>query len=430
MRRATVAIFTILLTACGGGPALPSVTTEVTTPEDEARTAGWAADLDQLVTARERYHPEPWHGIDRGGYVAAVEAVKARVPELDDDELMVEVMRLAAMPTLAGRDGHGGIHPWAEGRAEVNLYPLRLYQFSDGLYVTDALAPHEDLVGTQVTHVNGRPALEVMAAIAPLIPRDNHQQVVSQAPLLLLAAEVLDGLGVIEDAGAPVPFTFGRAGEVTTVEVEPIPRDEYLDWAGGFGIWIPPARPDGPAWIRQPSTEIWWEPIPDGAAAYIQYNFTTSPGDVPAQVADAIDAGSVDRVIVDVRNNPGGNNGTYDELLDLLTSPKLAGEGRIYVIIGRTTFSAAGNFITEVEHETDAIFVGEDSGSSPNQFGDAVTVRLDHSGLILRVAPEFVVPSDPADTRITIEPDIDAPLSSADYFGDRDPAMEAILADL
>jgi len=31
--------------------------------------------------------------------------------------------------------------------------------------------------------------------------------------------------------------------------------------------------------------------------------------------------------------------------------------------------------------------------------------------------------------RITIKPSIAAPLPSTDYFGDRDPAMEAMLAD-
>ena len=56
-------------------------------------------------------------------------------------------------------------------------------------------------------------------------------------------------------------------------------------------------------------------------------------------------------------------------------------------------------------------------------------LTLEHSGLVFRVAPDYIVVSDPDDDRITIEPDLPAPLSSADYFADRDPAMEAILAD-
>lgn len=85
--------------------------------------------------------------------------------------------------------------------------------------------------------------------------------------------------------------------------------------------------------------------------------------------------------------------------------------------------------MTEVELKTDAILVGEASGTSPNQYGDSIQVVLDHSGLVLRVAPQYIVRGDPDDARVTIQPDIATPLSSGDYFGDRDPAMEAILAD-
>lgn len=435
MRLASALFLAIAVAAgCAGIPPVPSATTEpasspAASPSstlEEARIAGWRADLEQLVTARERYHPEPWHGIERAEYVAAVGEVSDRVPELTDDELLVEITRLAAMPTWAGRDGHGGIHPWGEGTYGVHSYPLRLYRFSDGLFVTDALPPYDSLIGSEVTAVNGHPVADALAAVEPLVPRDNPQQILSHGPLLLLAAEVLHGLGIIEDAEAPTPFTLRRGDAESEVELDPIPIDDYQDWAGGHHVMSPPARPDGPAWIRQPTTPVWWELQPDSATAYVQYNFTGSPDDVPEEVAAAIADGSVERLVVDVRHNPGGNNGAYDRLLRLVASADVE---RTYVIMGRATFSAAGNFVTEVEQTTEAILVGEDSGTSPNQYGDAVTTPLEHSGLILRVAPEFVVRSDPADVRITIEPDIVAELSSGDYFGDRDPAMEAILAD-
>ena len=104
--RCTCLAASFLLAACQAEPL----------PAADARTAGWRADLETLVTARESNHPDPWHGIDRASYVAEVDAVAARVPELNDDELLVEITRLAAMPTWNGRDGHGGIHPWVRER--------------------------------------------------------------------------------------------------------------------------------------------------------------------------------------------------------------------------------------------------------------------------------------------------------------------------
>ena len=73
------------------------------------------------------------------------------------------------------------------------------------------------------------------------------------------------------------------------------------------------------------------------------------------------------------------------------------------------------------------MLVGEDLGTSPNQYGDGSPVDLAHSGSIVRYRLlSYIVKSDPDDPRLTIEPDIEALLSSSDYFGDRDPVLEAI----
>jgi hypothetical protein len=331
------------------------------------------------------------------------------------------------MPTWQGRDGHGGIYPWGEGTFGAHLYPLRLWHFSDGIFVTDALPPYGDLIGSRIEQINGHNVDEILAAVAPLVPRDNEQQVLSHGPRLLVTAEVLHGLGFVDDPQTVATFTM-TSGTSTEREVEPVPMPEYEAWAGGHHSMSPPAQPTGPAWIREPSTPIWWEYQPESRTVYIQYNFV-GPGvaAVAKEVGARLGQGDVDRIVVDVRHNPGGDNTTYGPLLTFLRSPEVNQPGRLYVIMGRATFSAAGNFVTEVDRSTQALLVGEDLGTSPNQYGDSIPIPLEHSGLVFRVAPQYIQKSDPDDPRITIEPDLEVPLSSTDYFGDRDPAMAAIV---
>ncbi len=418
-----------LLTGCGDvAPATPQAppSPSATSLGQEGRLAGWEADLRTLITAREEFHAEPWHGIDRETYVAEVEEVIGRIGELSDDELLVETVRLAAMPTWAGRDGHGGIYPWGEGDYGTHLYPLRLYLFSDGVFVVDALSPHRDLVGDRVTTLGDHDVDDVLRAVEPLVPRDNGQQVLSQGPRLMVTAEVLHGLGLIEDPAVPLRIGFAQAGER---QIVPVPMVAYERWAGGhFSLTVPP-RPTGAPWVSRLEEPSWFEWRPDTGTLFIQYNAVV--GRMPSaieEIAARSDDGRPERIVVDVRHNGGGDNTTYGGFVRALREADAEGI-RLYVIIGRQTFSAAGNFVTELEATTDAILVGEDLGSSPNQYGDAVQVRLEHSGLVLRIAPIHQVKSEPDDPRITIEPDIRVELSSADYFGDVDPAMEAILAD-
>lgn len=436
--RSTLLLATLLAACAAPGPSEsepPAATVPGPTSSVEAsaspgtsasRDEGWIADLERLVSAREEFHAEPWHGIERAAYVEAVDEVIARVGELSDDELLVETTRLAAMPTWAGRDGHGGIYPWGEGEYGTHLYPLRLYAFSDGIFVVDALPPYRDLIGDRVTRIGGHEVAVVLDAVEPLIPRDNHQQVLSNGPRLMVTAEILHGLGLIVDPAAPLPFAFASADEVAMV---PVPMIAYERWAGGHHSLTTPQRPTGAAWVQRIDEPSWFEWQPGTGTLYIQYNIVM--GRMPSTI-DEIDArvaaGGLQRIVVDVRHNGGGDNTTYVSFLRALRDAEAAGV-RLYAIIGRVTFSAAGNFVTELEQTTDAVLVGEDLGTSPNQYGDAISVRLEHSGLVFRVAPRYTVKSDADDPRITIEPDLPAPIASGDYFGDTDPAMAAILAD-
>jgi hypothetical protein len=406
--------------------AAPATASMATPAGGDERAQGWAEDLRSLVSLRERHHPDPWYGIERELYVRAVEAVVARIGQMSDDQLLVEATRLAAMPTWTGRDGHGGIYPWGEGTYGTHLLPLRLYRFSDGWFVVDAMAPYEDLVGDRLTAIAGHEIEAVLEAVEPLVPRDNEQQVLSHGGLLMVTAEVLHGLGIVADADDSVPIALDRAGEI---DVDPVAMSTFGGWAGGHHIHSPPGRPEGPAWLRNLEEDGWWEWQDATGTAYIQLNLVADRnGPMIGEVREQLATGDVERLVVDLRHNPGGDNTLYHGLLQLIQEADAAGI-RIYTIMGRATFSAAGNLLTDIEESTEAILVGEDSGNSPNQFGDSIATELPHSGLVFRVAPQWIVAGDPDDPRITISPDLPAPLSSADYFGDRDPAMAAILAD-
>lgn len=405
--------------------ASPSLRPTAALPTDE-RSEGWRSDLERLITAREEIHPDPWFGIDRGEYVAAVEAVAARVGQLSDDELLVETVRLAAMPTWNGRDGHGGIFAWSEGDG-ITVYPLRMYWFSDGLFVVDAMPPNENLVGLRVTSIGGHPVDAVRTVVDDLIPRDNHQQLLSQSPRLMIAPAILHGLGLIDQREGEVDFELSGERGDRSVSLAPVPIEQYRSLAGGHHVLSPPGRVNGARWLRNLERSAWWELDRSSATAYVGYNRVDYQSQaIASEIADALDAGDIERLIIDLRHNPGGDNTTYGALLSVVRRAAEELPGGVYVAIGRVTFSAAGNFATDIEATTDATFVGEDMGSSPNLYGDVRVLHLPHSGLTLRVATRYWMKSDADDPRVTIEPDIEAMLTSTDYFGDRDPVIEAI----
>jgi hypothetical protein len=130
------------------------------------RAAGVRADLAAMLDARDTIHPDGWHGMARTDWIAAGEAVVAKAATLTDDQLLVELVRLAAMPSWKGRDGHSGI--FLTPGSGVHPYPVRFWGFSDGLVITAARAPNEGLVGSKVTAIGGHPIDEVIRLVVPL----------------------------------------------------------------------------------------------------------------------------------------------------------------------------------------------------------------------------------------------------------------------
>src|SRR5688572_2269411 len=104
-------------------------------------------------------------------------------------------MRILALPGV--RDGHTGIYPLDPSHAwPLRLYPLRLYDFADGLHVVAAMAPTE-LVGRRVTAIGGVPIARVLQRVRPLVPHDNESSRRWLLPEYVVTHEVLRGLGIV-----------------------------------------------------------------------------------------------------------------------------------------------------------------------------------------------------------------------------------------
>jgi C-terminal processing protease CtpA/Prc len=137
------------------------------------------------------------------------------------------------------------------------------------------------------------------------------------------------------------------------------------------------------------------------------------------------------RVIVDVRLNGGGDNTTYGELTSLFRSKAVNRRGRLYLLTGRATFSAAANFAAEIDRDTRATIVGEPTGGGIETYGDTTPVRLETTGWMVHVAARYHERKRGSnDQRLAVEPDVRVDVTSAQYFAGRDPVLERALKGL
>lgn len=391
-----------------------------------------ADDVRELGRSIEQMHPAPFRSVSKQKFQSEVSALARRAPTISRNEVLVGLLRIIAL--LGPRNGHTGLFPGDRLHSNLlHLYPVRLYQFTDGVFVVDA--QNESLVRTRLVAVEGVPIDRVLELVRPLVPYDNESSLRGLTPHFVLTAEVLDGLGVVEGTG-PADFTFERSsGERFDESLTALPGPQYAGvFADPHHGHNPSSLPYGtrPLYLAGGGKPLWARTLANGRAVYVGYNTVRLPAPaVLRKIERLVRAQGVRRVIVDVRLNGGGDNTTYSSLKTLFASKDVNRRGKLYLLIGRATFSAAANFAAEIDRDTRATIVGEPTGGGVETYADTFPVLLPTVGWNVYIAARYHErKQSKSDRRLAIEPDIRVGLASAQYFAGRDPVLERALKGL
>ena len=409
----------------GATTAAPSVGPSAS-PNAGDRASGWQSDLAMLVPGMERLHPDLYHGVSRETLAGAITALSAAVPTATDDELLDGVLRVVGLISAGGCDAHTGAYVWGSGRYPLDSLPLRLWLFGEDLVVVGALPPYEQLVGARIVSIERRATADVLAAIDPLVPRDNEQTVRLLLPRFVLIPQVLRGLGLADDG--PVGLVLEeRDGRATNVEIAPIPMADYNAWAGPYGLHLP-ADPDV-LYRSRMDEALSWNVLPDLSSLYVQYNRVDRlDSKLVADLGGALRDPAYDRIVLDLRHNFGGELHALDPIVALFQDPSFDQPHRLFVITGRNTFSAGSLLVARLQRDTAAEVLGEPMGGCPTFWSDPAPLTLPWSGIEVGVASDVAVGVDPNDTRHGILPDTTIELTLDEWLAGDDPVLASLVS--
>jgi hypothetical protein len=396
---------------------------------------GRRADLAQLFHELVIAHPNPFLDEGEARFRARLDALSARAGDLSDAGFLVGVMELMGH---RDRDGHSGAWAMAQTGQRLHAWPIWLWDFPDGLRIVAARDPNADLVGARVTAVGGTPVADARDAVEPLIPRDNPSTLRANLPIYLTLPEVLAERRIQHPGAAALTLEMPD-GTVRDVDLDALPIEAFRDWIfgvyGGYPSGFPP-DPDGIAIQRHRTAVIWTEPLP-GGGTYVGYNevrSTTGPegtsiADVAMDITAATAADRAEPFIVDLRNNGGGDNNTFGPLRSAIERQALARPETIALIAGRDTFSAAGNFVTDLMTgaAADALtLVGEPPGGGLNIYGDVRVVTLESSGIVVLISTRYHERA-PGHDELELRPTVPVELTWSDLAAHRDPVLDAAI---
>lgn len=389
------------------------------------REAGWRGDLDYLLTEIRRLNPHYRQGDLPAEITAIHRDLYENVATLSDEQIFAGLSRL----TGALDQNHTmmwGI--WFDGprptTPDLNYLPLQLYLFPEGVFIVAGSDPA--LIGAEVLAIDGEPVANVLGQVRTAISARGASEAAWITPMRLTDLALLRGLGVTarsDRAALRLRLPGGRTVTRTLTGADmPV-----------LGKLQPPPNVAAPLFLARVGEAHWFEPWEAMATIYAQVNQIAPDEDetLPAfalRLREALHESQARNLIIDLRNNNGGNTFTYPELLRTIIAFSADEDHRVYVLIGRMTYSAAANFTTELQRLANPIFVGEPSGAIGNQDGDEGLVRLPYSGLYATIAGVWWQLSDPWDERGSQAPHAPVQLTARDYFAGRDPALDTVRA--
>ena len=386
------------------------------------REKKWHKDLKSFRKQLPNLHPNPFFKISQDEFNQAVADLDASVASLEDHEIIVELTRIAAMVG----DSHTRLD-WEQTATSFRTYPLRLYWFSDGLYVTAAAADYSRALGTRLVQIGDRDIGQAYAAVSSLIPHENEQWLKARTPAYLIVPEILNALHILPDMERG-HFVFEEtSGDRFELDFAPVTRDEpvtLIEWPDSTAVPLA-------MYQRLPAFNYWFDYLADSRTLYFKYNVCAEMSTPPAnvfsqQLASFANTHPVARFVLDLRDNTGGDSSVLFRLLaGLGNRADLNQRGVFFVVVGRRTFSSALLNAISLKQETEAIFVGEATGGKPNHYGNVQSFILSKTGLGIVHSTRFFKLFD--DDPPTFAPDINVEISSTDYSVGRDPVIEEIL---
>lgn len=390
------------------------------------------ADVAALRAFAEATHPRGREAAADPKWRETWNALTAGADTLSDGAFFVGLWRGISW----FRDGHttvlpfefmgGAPAPFANG-AFARYLPLKARVFHDGIWVVEAKDEAGPLLGARIRSANGVSDIDLMKKLAEIWP-GSEAWAHNWSGVLFNTAGPMQGLGILSDPAAPIRI------EAVTADGRPLTVQLRARADGNQGRSALTPRPSElDAWRATHRVGNYVHPLPRSRSLYVSIDDMSDVEGktfvaLTRELFAAMEGPGVQRIIIDLRRNGGGDNFNGEPLRKALERSRFNRPGGIYVMTSPATFSAAQNLATRLERETYALFVGEPTGGAPNHYGDAAHFRGEASGIMAMVSTVPWFDSYPMDHRKWILPDLPVASTFTNWREGRDPALALCLS--
>lgn len=409
--------------------------TATATSQPDLTADQWRADLKFLQETVHEDYPFLFKKTTAHAFDSAVAVLHQAIPKLAPHEIIVGLARTVALFEY----GHTTLplSGWRDrGSYSFDQARFVLDHFSDGIFVQGTTSAHENTLGAKVIAVEGMPIDQALAAVKPAFPTENDAFFMAYGLSFLGCPQILHAQGVTSSLKKSVTLTLEKEGKVFDHTFDLITEKGF---PGQYtivkeeGDWLN-ARDNSrdPLWLKHLDRIYYFEHLPEHNAVYVrQSQIQDDPEeDIPTfyeRVFRFIEENQVDKLILDVRLNGGGNNYKNKPVITGVIRSRINEPGKFFVITGGQTFSACQNLVNELSNYTNAIFVGGPTGENINFYGDNNEVTLPNSKINAYLSFAWWQDKPQWENADWLAPHLAVEMSFEEYATNQDPLVAAAL---
>lgn len=407
-------------------------------------TREWREDVDVLVTKIERYHPMPWMKITKDEFHKRANTLKKNLPKWEKERIFIEMMKLVALL----QDGHTEILFTNQDRFN-RWFPIRMERFSDGVFIVAVDSLHAEFLAGKILKIGKVSTEEAFNRIAEIVPKDSKHSIDRIGTDFLSNAVILKQLDIIQDENQLPMVILTANGTEKQMVLESAKWQMSFHWSWNKTS-VPTSRKTIsvfddrldklPLYLKNiiPSRiPYMFKYLPESRMLYFQYNAVTNwKKDLFTEFTQRMfktfdeNVSNIDKFVIDLRFNEGGNGYLIPPLVkEFVLREKMLGKGKLFIITGRLTFSAAPNFIGRMLQNTDVTTVGDIAAGPLNWCSDIGDFLLPNSKIIVNISLMYWQQGHPTDNRGYYPPDCYWPTTFKDYVSCADPVLDAIKSD-
>jgi hypothetical protein len=374
-----------VILAAAGLTAAHLATASSPSPRDQR----WQGDVADLARELPFARTGGLGPVSRSAWNAAAARLEAQVPRLTNGQIIVGMARLVAM-----------LH---DDETELMLPPqptftLEAQYFGRGLYLLAVPRADRNLLGARLLAVDGMPVAQVLARIRPVIDAEDLELRTEEELGSLDEASLLHWLGVTPSPTSARFTVVTAAGHRETVR---------LTATGSGNVSFPDflaepvsgmAGPPVPLYLQHRNLPYWLQVLPAQHAVFLKYNQCRSDDGfqrLAAQALAVLRAHPGDRLIVDLRDNFGGNSSPFHALIaGIQADPAINRPGRVIGLVNDFTDSAAKVDVGDLAGQTRAVLIGTGPADPIDEYGDDDnSFGLPASGLAVQYTTKLLNPS-------------------------------------